>query len=99
MNLYYIIISDEAMEDIDSIVDYIHSELKEAFTAQQYYDGVIHTIQKLSFCAGSIGFNTYVQSMFGKKARHINYKKTAIIYIISKDVVYITRIIASSLIH
>jgi plasmid stabilization system protein ParE len=98
MTQYFITISDEAMIDIDRVVDYIHSELQEPETAKRYYDGLIHTIQTLSVCAGSIGFNPYVQAMFGKEARQIIYKKMTIIYVVSGSDAYVKRVIAGSLI-
>ncbi|GAB6010661.1 type II toxin-antitoxin system RelE/ParE family toxin [Viscerimonas tarda] len=99
MNQYFIVISNEAMADIDEIVDYIHNELQEPYTARRYYDGLISAIQKLSLHAGSIGINSYVQAQFGRNVRHIIYKKMTIIYVICGDVVYVNRIIPNSLIH
>jgi hypothetical protein len=61
--------------------------------------GMNGTIYKLSFLASSIGANEYVQSMYGVNARHIRYKKMAIIFFIEGDVVYIKRVIAGALIH
>ncbi|MDR0733126.1 MAG: hypothetical protein LBF08_03570 [Dysgonamonadaceae bacterium] len=56
-------------------------------------------IWKLSYYAASIGVNQYIQTKFGVDARHITFKKMAIIYVIKDDTVYIKRIIPSSLIY
>jgi hypothetical protein len=37
--------------------------------------------------------------MFGWDARHINYKKMSIIYVVRGNVVFVKRVIASSMIH
>ena len=99
MKQYDIIISTEAMESIDKLVDYIHSQLEDPRAARQYHDGLIHTIQKLAFYAGSIGTNEFVQAMFGLDARSVIYKKMTIIYVIRGNVVYVKRVIAGSMIH
>ncbi|MDR0865781.1 MAG: hypothetical protein LBO74_12750 [Candidatus Symbiothrix sp.] len=57
------------------------------------------TVQKLVFLADSIGFNPYIQYMFGKNARHIVYKKMSIVYVVRGNIVYIKRVIPSSMIH
>ncbi|MDR2564134.1 MAG: hypothetical protein LBC98_09395, partial [Prevotellaceae bacterium] len=67
--------------------------------SDKYIQGLDDTIEKLSYCAGSIGKNEYVQKMFGEKARHIVHKKMAIIFFVEDDTAYVIRIIAGSLIH
>jgi hypothetical protein len=84
---------------MNSLEFYIKDSLQLPNTAANYMEGVDKTINYLALYADSIGFNPYIQSMFGKKARHIVYKKMSIIYVIHGNVVYIKRIIPSSLIH
>jgi hypothetical protein len=57
------------------------------------------TIATLGYLADTCGYNSYVQAMFGRDARHLRYRKMAIIYTIRGDIVYVKRMIAASLIH
>jgi hypothetical protein len=99
MKDFIISISEEAYADMAKLARYITYGLKSQQTSDKYMAGVDSTILKLSFCADGIGVNEYVQSMYGINARHITYKKMAIIFFIEGDVVYIKRVIASSLLH
>jgi hypothetical protein len=94
-----IVVSSFAKKDIARLKAYIKQELKMSQTAANYIKDLNIAINKLSFYAGAVGRNEYVQKMFGTNARHIIYKKMAIIYIVFGDIVYIQRIIANSLIH
>ena len=95
MEEYVIIISDEAMMDIDGVYNHIANEINQKETAYHYKAGLIAEIQKLSVFADSIGFNPYIQALFGWDARHITYKKMSIIYVIYRNVVFVKLVIAS----
>jgi plasmid stabilization system protein ParE len=98
MKKYIIVLSDEAVLDIDAITDYIHSELKAPITARRYHDGLIRAIMKLSAYGGTIAISRYefIQHNYGPNARHITYKKMTVIYLIDGDFVYVQRIIPGS---
>jgi hypothetical protein len=99
MNAYSISISVQAGEDIKALYYHICYRYKQKLTAIRYVRGVNNTIDSLSRLAGILGYNEYVQAMFGADARHITYKKVAIIYVVRGETVYVLRIIASAVIH
>ena len=88
-----------AYADASKLAHFIDYRSKSNRTSDKYIQGLNDTIEKLSYLADSIGKNEYVQKMFGTKARHIIYKKMAIIYIVRNNTVFIKRIIACSFIH
>ena len=96
---YKIFFSTEADYDMLELEYYIRNELKSPITASKYIKDLDASILKLSVSANAIGFNKYVQEQFGVNARHINFKKMAIIYFIEDDTVFIKRVIPASLIH
>jgi plasmid stabilization system protein ParE len=99
MKYFQITVSIESKKDIADLKRYIKDELKAPETASHYIEGLDAVIQKLSFLADSIGKNKFVQNMFGINAKHILYKKMAIIFYREDDCVYIRCVIASSMIH
>ena len=101
MKRYSIIISPKAQKDIDNFYRYINDDCKQQAAATRNRQGLYARINRLSIStfADAIGTNEYVQKMFGPNARHITYKKMAIVYIVRNNTVYIKRVIASSLIH
>ena len=96
---YQILFSDDANYDMVKLEQYIRERLKAPITASKYMEDLDNIIQKLAVYADIISINEFVQEKFGNNARHINFKKMAIIYIVENDIVYIERIIASSLIY
>jgi hypothetical protein len=96
---YTITISPQADLDMNNLESYIKDDLQLPDTAAKYMAGVDKTIDYLALYADLIGFNPYVQAMFGAKARRIVYKKMSIIYTIRGNVVYVKSVIASSMIH
>ena len=98
MKKYTIIITKTAQADMRKFHNFICKVYKQKATAKHYRNGILRTARKLAGYAGSLGRNEYVQKKFGMEARHITYKKMAIIYVIKDDVVYVRRIIPSSLI-
>jgi plasmid stabilization system protein ParE len=99
MKHFQVTISTKANKDITDLKQYIKDELKAPETASHYIEGLDATVQKLSYTADSIGSNEFVQAIFGKKARHIHYKRMVIIYIIRGNVVYVKRVIPGSMIR
>ena len=99
MKGYSVITSKEAESDIANLKRYMEHKLKAPETASDYIKRLKAILQKLSYLANTIGANAYVQAMFGANARHITFKKMAIIYFIEDNTVYIQRIIPGSLIN
>ena len=99
MKTQTLIISEKAKRDINDFYCHIYYAYKQPITAQRNRKELYDRIKRLPFFANAIGKNEYVQKMFGKKARHITYKKMAIIFFVEQETIYIQRIIASSLIH
>jgi hypothetical protein len=99
MKTYKIIIFKEAETDIQNTTNYIRNVHKQSKTAIRYRKGLYKTIYTLSFFAGSIGRNEYVQALFGVNARHVIFKNMSIIIFVEGDFVYVQRVIAASLIH
>jgi len=97
--IYKVFFSTEADYDMLELEYYIRNELKSPITAAKYLNDLNATILKLEVYANAIGFNKYVQEQFGANARHINFKKMAIIYFIEDDIVFIKRVIPASLIY
>jgi plasmid stabilization system protein ParE len=98
MKRFEIAISDTAYADASELACFIE-DLSSTDASDKYMQGLDDTIEKLSYCAGAVGKNEYVQKMFGANARHIVYKKMAIIFFVEDETVYVIRIIAGSLIH
>jgi hypothetical protein len=99
MNTYSISISVKAGEDMSALYRHICYLYKQRQTAIRYIRGLNNTIDSLSWLAGVLGYNEYVQAMFGADARHITYKKVAIIYVVREQTVYVLRVIPGALIH
>jgi plasmid stabilization system protein ParE len=99
MGKYTVVLSDEAIRDVDGVYDYIANEIKQPETAYRYKATLIREIQRLASHANSVGSNEYVRTMFGIGARRIIVKKMAVIFFIKDDFVYVKRVIAGSMIH
>ena len=94
-----VIVSPAAKTDIARLKAYIKEELKMPETAANYITELKNVVKKLAYYADSIGINKYVQDMFGMNARHITFKKMAIVFFIENDIIYIIRVMPSSLIY
>jgi hypothetical protein len=94
-----IIISSQAARDIAAFYDCICYKYKQPNTADKNRRGLQTRISQLSWLADVVGYNEYIQSMFGANARCITFKKMTIIFFVEDDCVYVERVIASSLIH
>lgn len=80
MKRYEIIISYGANLDIEDVCIFISDVYFAKLTAKKYYNGIINTINSLSYCAESIAVSSSkLVSSYGINARRINYKKMAII--------------------
>ena len=97
---YRVVVSPEAEADMIKIHDYIAYELLAPETAVRYHMGMYDTIQKLSAYADifAMSGNEFIRRRYGVDACTIRYKKMTIVYNIIGDVVYIRRVMASSLI-
>lgn len=99
MNLYNVILSQNAEIDLQEYIDYIIFECKAPLTALKHYESLFKTLKSLERFPKSYPKQTGDFFLpFGTNVRRINYKKMAIIYTIHSNIVYIHRIIAASLI-
>ena len=100
MKTYTIRYTMEAKDDIKEMYRYIVYELLEPETADRYRDEIIEACEKLCMYGGSVAISQResIQKRWGPKARAITYKKTAIIFNVINDVIFIRRIMAGSLI-
>lgn len=98
MSDFIVEVSDQALEDADSLYDYICNQAFAPLTAALYYQGLIAKMKSLCHGADSIAIDLGLSAHYGQPTRRINYKKYAIIYFIEGDVVLIHRVIPQSLI-
>jgi hypothetical protein len=87
MKHYSVVISLQAKKDINAFADFIYYQCKQKEIAIQNKKDLYKTITTLGYLADILGYNSYVQAMFGRNARHLRYRKMAIIYTIHGDVV------------
>ena len=101
MKRYTILVSEKAKEDIDDFYRHICYVYKQPLTARRNRTGLYDRIKQLAAYADATAFSQYdfIQCNYGPDARHIIYKKMAIIYVVLGNIVYIKRIIPSSLIR
>jgi len=94
-------ITNEALQDIENVHDYIAYELLEPITADKYIRGIYDAIKHLSLYGASIAVSErdFLLSQYGSTVRNINYKKMAIIYTTESDKIIIQRIMAAALIQ
>ena len=97
---YSVVISPEAVADIERVYDYIAFSVMAPETAVRYYMGIYDTIQKLSRVGAALAVSQqpYLRLLYGTDVRTIRYKKMTIVYNIIGDVAYICRVIPGSLI-
>ena len=98
MRHYDVVVSDEALKDVDQVYEYICNELYAQMTAAAYYDGLIKSMSSLRISAGSHAIEPKLSVVYGKPIRRINYKNFAILYFIDCDEAVIHRVIPQSLI-
>ena len=98
---FRVIISPEAEDDIEDLYTYIAFEVMQISTAEQYREGILETIDRLAVYADIFAFSTneHLRRRYGIDVRTVVFKKMTIVYNIIGDVVYIRRVMASSLIY
>jgi len=99
MKEFHIEYSKVAEEDIENLFNVIVIDYNSPITAFRYIDGLIHAINELRI-TGDHYANCTSKSVekYGQNLKRINYKKMAIFYSIYDDIVYIHRIVPSSII-
>jgi hypothetical protein len=98
MKTYIVRISNEAYFDIENLQYIITEKYKSPITAKRYVSGIINQLNSLSYSADSYSISTSKSFFkYGISVRRINYKKMAIIYTISGNLVVIQRIIPGAL--
>ena len=99
-NILDVVISPEAEADIDEVYDHIAFSAMAPKTAVNYYMGIYDTIKKLSTVGDilPVSQQPYLKRVYGVDVRTIRYKKMTIVYNIIGNVVYVRRVMASSLI-
>jgi plasmid stabilization system protein ParE len=99
MKAYKIIFSEEANQDIQKLFDFIHLTYRAPLTAKRYVNGLFATIDLLSHSSHSYPIQHQKSFLkYGFDVRRISYKKMVIIFTMHHDIVFIHRIMASSLI-
>jgi len=97
MNLYQILFTEEAKQDIKQLSDVIKHQYKSPLTAFNYLQGLVDEIKKLRVSAESYIIQTRKSfTKYGYNVRRVNYKKMAILYTVSNKTVYIHRVVPAS---
>ena len=101
MREYSVVMSPEAEADVERVYDYIAFEVMAPETAVRYYMGLYDTIQHLSIVGGvlPVSQQPFLRKRYGVDVRTVHYKKMTIVYNIIRDVVYVRRVMAGSLIR
>ena len=91
--------SSKANKDLDNLLQVIIVNYKAPIMAYRYTQGVINTIKSIAKTPEAYPLQTN-QSLqqYGQNVRRVNYKKMAIIYTVHNNIVYIHRIIPSTII-
>ena len=99
MKKYDVIVDNRAMSDLYEYVHFIHSEYKMPLTAVRHLAGIRKEIKKLEKNAEiyALCSNQSLQK-YGNNIRRIDFKKMAIIYTISENIVSVKRIMPASMI-
>ena len=101
MRHYTISVSPEAEADIERVYNYIAYEVMVPDVALCYYFGIYDTIRKLAYLGNVLAVSSResLRLLYGDNVRTISYKKITIIYNIIGEIVYIRRVIASSIVR
>jgi hypothetical protein len=99
MKKYRVILSSDANRDYDKYMDYIIFDCSSPLTAFKHRNIFYNTLKFLEKNAEifSIKSGSHSLMQYGSFVRTITFKKMTIIYTVHDDVVYIHRIVASSL--
>ena len=96
---YDLIVSEDAKDDISEYIDYITFTCDAPETGKKHYLGLRAALKKIQkYPEINPIRNTASLQQYGPNVRRVNFKKMAIIYTINGDIVFIRRVIASSLI-
>ena len=99
MTRYGISLSEEAELDLQEYIDYIIQDCKAPLTALRHYEDLFNVLRSLEYLPERYVIQKSASFLrYGPNARRVNFKKMAIIYTVHGDVVYIHRILPSSLI-
>lgn len=92
--------TSQSVEDIKALRQVIKENYHAPLTAIKYVAGLRAEINKLSYCALTIGVSrsSFLINKYGSHIRRINYKKMAILYIVHGEYVVIKAIIPSAII-
>ncbi|MBQ7387897.1 MAG: type II toxin-antitoxin system RelE/ParE family toxin [Paludibacteraceae bacterium] len=98
MIVYNINYTEESIEDINNLENYIALEYHAPITAKRYINGLYKKIKSLSSCAGSFRPETRLSivNRYGINVRRINYKKMAVLYLVHDTEVYVLRVVHGS---
>jgi plasmid stabilization system protein ParE len=92
-------VTAQARTDLREISYKIINDYKTPLKASQYFHGLFAEIMKLSTSAKMHKIQTHSSLLqYGYNVRRVNYRKLAIIYTLNVEIVYVHRIIASTLI-
>jgi len=98
MKNYEIVYSEEAIDDLMNLANYIIYTCKAPRTSSIYAKNIVNTINNLAYIADSIPlYNRKSFFQYGNSVRRINYKKMAILFTIFGNKVIIQRIIPGAL--
>lgn len=101
MRNYKLIVSLDALNDLDSVVDYIAS-IYRLESGLKYKDRIIEQVKRLTYCADCfpISKKKSIKRIHSEARRmHIMNKKWCVIYHISDGYVMVDRFIPSKLIY
>ncbi|MCL2329022.1 MAG: type II toxin-antitoxin system RelE/ParE family toxin [Bacteroidetes bacterium] len=93
------IITEEAQHDIDAYIDTIIYTYDAPMTAKKHRDALLNVLKTIKkYPEANPIRDTISLKQYGLHVRRANFKKMAILYTINKNVVYVHRVVAASLI-
>ena len=99
MTTYCVILSDDALFDIQDVISHIENLLYAPITAINFSRGIYDRVAKLENSADMYAISSYQDVLrYGDNARHIAYKGFIIIYTIHGHYVLVHRVVHGSLI-
>ena len=97
MNIYVVVISEDAQNDLRNLSDVISYQYKAPLTSLKYLKSLYSEMQKLSISAESYKIqHDILLNLYEHNLRRINYKQMAILYNLINDVVYIRRVVPAN---
>jgi len=99
MKKYHIEYAEVAEKDIDTLFNVIVYNYIAPITAFRYIEGLINTINGLCMTGYLYAYCISISvEKYGHNQKRIDYKEMAILYSVYEEIVYIHRIIPSSII-